>query len=704
MSDETISGYGSLPPTVVDEIDHLCDDFEKVWRVGGTPTIEEYLGRFQGDSAARPLFFRDLLDLEIELRRSRGDQPSAPEYAARFPEYAVLIKDLFAPASTKVASPRKQQKLGRNLLFGMLALQNNFASRDALLAAFNTWVADKSKGLGMLLVDAGAISLAQRTLLDALVVEHLKQHRCEVEESLVAVSSAIPDYELFIEINDPDVQARIGHIRTEHSAGQWSDSSTKTYTGNARSSQEGGRFRKVRFYKRGGMGIVSIASDQELNREVALKEIKSELADDPVIRERFVVEAEITGRLEHPAILPVYGLGHNDNGCPHYAMRLIKDDNRPGWDHTLGSAIRKFHADDTPARDPADRSLALRELLGRFLDICDAITYAHHCGILHRDLKPINIILGPFGETFVLDWGLAKSIDPVVDSEVRAVRALRPKLASESWHTWSRSVEGTIGYMPPEQAAGQFEQLGPPSDVYGLGAILYTLLTDKPSIRRNNDTLEERERAIADIIAGKFPRPREVKPNVPPALEKICLKAMETKPAERYQSVRALAKDIKHWLADEPVSVCAETRSQRLARWARRHRARVQAAAVSLVLVALITTVASLLIGRAYSHERKAREAERKAKENAEAHFANAREATNDLYQTASKVLPKIPVTDQLRSELAIKTAQKFDKFLELRPDDRVVQREAARASESSVTSLGSSVSSIELATRTRAR
>ena len=164
--------------------------------------------------------------------------------------------------------------------------------------------------------------------------------------------------------------------------------------------------------------------------------------------------------------MPVYALGHHDDGRPFYAMRLIKDD-------TLADAIKRFH-DKSARRDgPAQRTLALRELLSRFLDVCDAIDYAHHRGILHRDLKPGNIMLGRYGETLVVDWGLAKIIDRVLDPDAPAEPTLRPSSAGAEWHTWSGSVHGTVGYMPPEQAAGKLEMLGPSSDVYAFGAILY---------------------------------------------------------------------------------------------------------------------------------------------------------------------------------------------------------------------------------------
>ena len=146
-----------------------------------------------------------------------------------------------------------------------------------------------------------------------------------------------------------------------------------------------------------------MARDEELHREVALKQILDRHADDPDSRARFLVEAEITGKLEHPGVIPVYGLGHDPSGRPFYAMRLVKGE-------SLKEAVARFHRAEGPGRDPRERALALRRLLGRFIAVCNTIAYAHSRGVIHRDLKPGNVLLGPFGETLVIDWGLAKVV------------------------------------------------------------------------------------------------------------------------------------------------------------------------------------------------------------------------------------------------------------------------------------------------------
>ncbi len=240
------------------------------------------------------------------------------------------------------------------------------------------------------------------------------------------------------------------------------------------------RFRVLRHHADGGVGRVSVALDLELRRQVAVKELQDQFADDPQFRERFLLEVEITGRLEHPGVIPVYSLGRDERGRPFYAMRFIEGED-------LEQAVRSFHAADAlPGRDPGRRALALRQLLGRFVDVCNAVAYAHSRGVLHRDLKPGNILLGPYGETLVVDWGMAKRIGAMTTpTGANHTSSILDGDGNTPWNATQQGfILGTIPYMSPEQAEGG--ALETRSDVYSLGATLYHIIAGRPPIAKGD--------------------------------------------------------------------------------------------------------------------------------------------------------------------------------------------------------------------------
>jgi tetratricopeptide (TPR) repeat protein/tRNA A-37 threonylcarbamoyl transferase component Bud32 len=307
---------------------------------------------------------------------------------------------------------------------------------------------------------------------------------------------------------------------------------------------------------------------------VALKRLHRERAGDAASRRRFVQEAEITGRLEHPGVVPVYGLAE-EAGRPGYAMRFIQGE-------TLYDALKHFHAADRPGRDPGERGLALRQLLNRFLAVCHTVAYAHSRGIVHRDLKPRNIMLGKYGETLVVDWGLAKAFTRDEAARASGEETLAPTVGGDPGATQQGQVVGTPAYMSPEQANGRSDQVGPASDIYSLGATLYVVLTGQPPVPGGPVSV-----MLEQVRRGDILRPRQQKAGVPPALEAVCLKAMALRPADRYPTAQALAADVEQWLAGEPVAAYPESWLGRLGRWGRRHRPLVAGLAAAL-LVALV--------------------------------------------------------------------------------------------------------------------
>ena len=381
----------------------------------------------------------------------------------------------------------------------------------------------------------------------------------------------------------------------------------------------GNRFQVMYAHARGGIGVVSVAFDAELRREVALKQIKEESADDPDSRARFLLEAEVTGRLEHPGIVPVYGLGSDDQGRPYYAMRFVRG-------ITLEQAIARFHeADKQKNRDLRERALELRQLLGRFISVCHTMAYAHSREVLHRDLKPANVLLGPYNETLIVDWGLAKVLsrgkEPTTKAPVgpsapgalatepeenaagprqrprpKAHRVLPPMGSSSSTDTVAGAAFGTPAFMSPEQAEGQLDRLGPASDVYSLGAVLYTMLCGRPPFEY---VWCEVTTLLARVKNGEFPPPRQINHRIARPLEAVCLKAMATRAEDRYKGAKELATDIERWLADEPVAAHREPWWARIQRWGRRHRPLVASAAALLLTAVVGLSLGLVLLGRA---------------------------------------------------------------------------------------------------------
>ncbi len=447
------------------EIDLVADRFERAWKAGQAPAIEDYLAGATGETRGR--LFEELLIVERELRSRHGEIPDVEAYRRRFPDLIDVIDRNFTGPP---GSPATE---------------------------FYAGGAPTSCGAAL-----------SRPVTDG--------------------TTPAP------KAHDP-------------------------------------RFRVLRHHADGGIGRVSVALDLELHRQVALKELKDQFADDPEFRQRFLREVEVTGRLEHPGVIPVYSLGRDERGRPFYAMRFIEGED-------LEEAITSFHAADLrPAREPGERALALRRLLRRFIDVCNVVAYAHSRGVLHRDLKPRNILLGPYGETLVVDWGMAKRAGGLATAAETPGDPVVRGPEESCQETQHGMILGTIPYMSPEQAEGG--SVGTKSDVYGLGATLYHIVTGRPPIARG-----DRYTMLMHARQGEFPPPRQVNQRVPAALAAICQKAQSRAPDDRYASPRALADEIEHWLADEPISAWREPWPVRARRWVARHRTPVAAAAAALAV------------------------------------------------------------------------------------------------------------------------
>jgi serine/threonine protein kinase/tetratricopeptide (TPR) repeat protein len=558
-----------------------------------------------------------------------------------------------------------------HLLFGLIALSAGLIDQRHLVAAFESWASDKARSLADHLSDQAGLDVDGRAAVEAMVALHVQTHGGGAKKSPVAMTAGCSNGETVARAADAETEPApvdLGLVSTL--AGEDSDRTAGRSVGLpgypvGAAGTNGQRFRILRPHAQGGLGAVFVALDTELHREVALKQILDRHADDPSSRARFLLEAEVTGGLEHPGIVPVYSLGAYGDGRPYYAMRLVRGD-------SLKEAIDQFHKDDALQQEPGRRSLELRNLLRRFTDVCNAIDYAHSRGVLHRDIKPGNIIIGKHGETLVVDWGLAKAQGRTGVGESAEERALLPSSVSGSTETLPGSALGTPAYMSPEQAHGDLDHLGPRSDVYSLGATLYCVLTGRPPFE--NAELAPMLRAVQN---GEFPPPRQIIPTIDRALEAVCVKAMALKPENRYETPRALADDIERWLADEPVKAHPEQRHERLGRWLRQHRTWTYAAVAALLGISLAATIGVVVVDRA-------RRREAVVRMEAETNFNMAKKAVDDYLTSVSEntlfQLQDSVDIRRLRQDLLNSALKYYKGFVNQRSHDPLLRRQLAHA------------------------
>jgi serine/threonine-protein kinase len=530
----------------------------------------------------------------------------------------------------------------RNLLFGVLALQAELIDAGQFIEACTAWAARKDRPLADLLLERGWITPVDRGDVERLLDRKLRRHGDDPAASLAAVADDEVRRVLAV-LDDPELRGTITRVIDQ---GGHVLLSTLDHVPETRE-----RYTLTRLHARGGIGQVWLARDAAIGREVALKELRPERAADGSIWSRFLEEARITGQLEHPSIVPVYELASaGDDRPPFYTMRFVRG-------RTLSEAIRHYHAKRKESRvTPLD----LAALLNAFVGVCNAVAYAHARGVIHRDLKGQNVVLGDFGEVIVLDWGLAKLVG-VTDEAAQPVEVSHDE---DREATRAGQVLGTPAYMPPEQAEGRLDRVDRRSDIYSLGAILYEILVGRPPYT-GADTAEVIRRAIE---ARPIPPRREIA-EVAAALEAICLKAMAREPDDRYASATDLADEVRRYLADEPVSAFREPLARRLGRWARRHRTAV-AAAAALVLTALpLVTIAAFWING--------------ERIRADRGYRAAREAVDRYFTEVSESrLLDVPGLQPLRKSLLEGAREFYERFARESKGDPTLAPEVARSLE----------------------
>lgn len=443
------------------------------------------------------------------------------------------------------------------------------------------------------------------------------------------------------------------HVVEREYAAWFASTVEPTRAHDAKSPLDAGRYRVDGEVGRGGMGVVYRAYEDRLRRVLALKAVRR---DGPrTASSRLVEEARITARLDHPGIVPVYELGFDDTDGAWFTMPLVRG-------RTFADVIASLHADGPPRY----ASESWRNALDALLRVCEAVSFAHSRSIYHRDLKPQNVMVGRFGEVYVMDWGLAHVGR---DAHERALADGLPVLEDDGEPvglTREGDVLGTPSYMPPEQVYGTVDA---GVDVYAIGAMLYNLVAGHVPYG-GDDTSPSSTEVLNAVLAGPPPPLARSAPNAPDELIAICERAMARDRDARYGSVEELRQDLRAHLDGRVVAAHERGPWAELRKWVGRNRA-LSAAGMFAVLALAIGLLVSLV-----QRERADREAQR-----ASASFRDSVAAVQQmLSHVGNSELEFVPETAPIRRELLRDATVFFDRFLDEHPDDLELRAQAAKA------------------------
>ena len=400
-----------------------------------------------------------------------------------------------------------------HLRFGVIALRKQLIDERQFAHVCAAWVEDPSRSLADLLSERSWVSDAERREIEGQLASEADLLLSAAELPTLTLARGRGDSIVGIDLEDLDLGGLPLTVRE--------------------------RITLRGIHSSGGIGEVWRAYDEILGREIALKRLKRDQAEHPEHRARFFREARITGQLDHPGIVPVYDFsaGEGDEHC-FYTMRFLRG-------RTLAEVIEEFHQQREVGEDMV--SGAFLRLLGYFVNICNTMAFAHSRGIVHRDLKGNNVIVGDYGEVVVLDWGLAKRIKEVDqgDSETSAPSPADSLIGLRITETLQGERLGTPAFMAPEQALGQIDRIDHRTDVYGLCALLYDILTGRPPFI-GEDVVEVMEAVAREPVTP----PRELVPEVPIALERICVRGLAKQRDLRWQEVTTLAQAVEAWISE----------------------------------------------------------------------------------------------------------------------------------------------------------
>lgn len=566
-----------------------------------------------------------------------NDERTCPECGRPIPPDApggvcpvCLMAQVAAPPDS---APWSRANRDRNLLFALFALLLRYIDGEQFTDAVQAWTDNPSVSLADYLVDTRRLSPPNREYIDGLVAQALEFHDGNLSQALASLGG----HERIAGIIRATTDATTNTLLSTKLALDLPESMPEWDPTEAVSLEEKpGRYTGSSEYSRGGMGRILLVHDELLARDIALKELlppsdshwssegeeQSPMRQSGALIARFLREARITGRLEHPSIVPVYELGRRDNGSLYYTMRLVR-----------GKTLR------TVLKECATLEERLR-LLPNFVDLCMGVAYAHSKGVVHRDIKPSNIMIGEFGETVIIDWGLAKVVGEPDASDVAIEDTLHRLHGDEAMtpdKTLTGELMGSPNYMSPEQAAGRNQEIDARSDVFSLGALLYELLTNERPF--DADTVSR----VIWRIEHEPPRAIEaVEPHVPKELASICYRALRKDKAERYASAKDLAEDVRRFLSGSLVSVYSYSWGERLRHFYNQRKTLLNTV-MAAALIVIVTAVYAFINVRASrddalvarDNERVARQQAQNDQYRAEIRLAQSHLASNNPEQAA---------------------------------------------------------------------
>lgn len=412
-------------------------------------------------------------------------------------------------------------------------MQSDLIEMRQFVDACTLWGSRKDSTLAEILVEQGWLLPEDQQHVDYLLKRRLQKADGDVRKSLAGMPDPLKT--ALESLGDPDVRKSLSRIAESDRL------TTSIQISPSRSDKTDDRLSRRSLHSTGGIGHVWLAYDKLLDREVALKELKADQARSDINKQRFFREAQITAQLTHPGTAPVYDYGEEE-GRSYYTMKFVRG-------KTLAETIAEYHEWRQQEQKSGVTSWFV-QLLNQFLSVCNTIAFAHSRKILHRDLKAENVIVGSFGEVVVLDWGLAKQFDEQTEAlETQTSEYDATIIEGRTQQTSSQTMQGdklgTPAYMSPEQARGEIGMFDERTDVYGLAAILYELLTGEPPFA-GKSIVEVLDRVIHD----KPIPPGERVDGIPRELEQICLRGLSKRREQRQQSALELADAIQTWIAE----------------------------------------------------------------------------------------------------------------------------------------------------------